>query len=323
MARRSGTRKGKKKSIHNVSSNDNKAQIAQLLDTRRQDKNKITKPARDVNLKLEDAFTNVMKKFETKNITPSYKDINHQSKENENEIGHELATVAETNSNKIEDDVEDEKETTGLSKRKQRIMNKPSLSQLKSSVIHPEVIEWYDCDAPYPYTLASIKASKNMVPVPSHWQTKREYLSGRSLLSKKPFELPDIIKMTDIEQMRSTLPTKEDEKSLKELSRARVQVKTGTLDIDYRRTYNIFFKIGAQWKQDLLLPFGDMYYENRNLNDEAQWRKMIKDKVPGKLSTNLRTAMGLEDGQLPPWCMTMNEIGMPPAYAGMQVAGIN
>ncbi|SMN22069.1 similar to Saccharomyces cerevisiae YMR240C CUS1 Protein required for assembly of U2 snRNP into the spliceosome, forms a complex with Hsh49p and Hsh155p [Maudiozyma saulgeensis] len=321
MARRSGA---KKKSIQN----DNKAQIAKLLDTRRQDKgknnNKITKPTKNI-AKLEDAFTNVMKKFEITDNGPLHKDINHESKGADNEIGSELASLVEAESSKNKDKEEEKKnESTGPSKRKQRIMNKPSLSQLKSSVIHPEVIEWYDCDAPYPYVLASIKASKNVIPVPSHWQTKREYLSGRSLLSKKPFELPDIIKMTDIEQMRSTLPTQEEnEKSLKELARARVQVKTGTLDIDYRRTYNIFFKIGAQWKQDLLLPFGDMYYENRTLHDEAQWRKMIKDKIPGKLSETLRTAMGLEDGQLPPWCMAMNEIGMPPAYPDMQVAGIN
>ena len=221
-----------------------------------------------------------------------------------------------------------------LSRRQLRKQNKPQLAHLKASVTHPEVIEWYDCDADYPYLLAAIKSSKNVVGVPRHWQMKREYLSGRSLLSKRPFELPDIIKQTDIEQMRVTLPNQisedgatadgsEEPKSLKEMSRARVRPKLASLDLDYRKLYDIFFKLGAEWKPDLMLPFGDLYYENRNMSEEGQWRRIVREKRPGFISQGLREALGLDDGQLPPWCTAMAKVGLPPGYPDLRICGLN
>ena len=324
MARRAGNKSRKNKTKTNTNgNNDTKSSIAELIDIR-SNTHKITKPSKkpkkkvtgnkSTNTNLANVFSDVMKTFEVK--------VPVEEKNTDDVLGKDLVNITNTQ-DELQKAEENITNNDGPSMRQLRKQNKPTLSQLKSSVIHPEVIEWYDCDAPYPYLLASVKSQKNVVPVPSHWQTKREYLSGRSLLSKKPFELPDIIKMTDIEQMRSTIPTVENEKSLKELSRETVQPKSSSLDIDYRKTYNIFFKIGAKWKQDLLLPFGDMYYENRNLYEESHWRKMIKNKIPGKLSKELREAMGLEEGQLPPWCTVMNEVGMPPAYPDMKIAGIN
>lgn len=211
------------------------------------------------------------------------------------------------------------------SKRKLRKLNKPSLIDLKSQVTHPEIIEWYDCDAPYPFLNATIKSTKNVVRVPSHWQTKREYLSGRSLLNKKPFELPDIMKQTDIESMRAVLPGEEpvEEETIKGMSRARIQPKLGALDIDFKKLYDIFFKLGSTWKPDVLLPFGDLYFENRNLHEESEWRKIKRSMRPGKISKSLRDIMGLQEGQLPPWCHKMNKLGMPPSYPNMKVAGLN
>ena len=268
---------------------------------------------------LEKQFSSVFKKFET----PTEAD-NNESKSNEQRNLNHIIIEHKKPLN--------EKPKVELSKNKLRKISKPTLSQLKSSVAYPQLIEWFDCDSTSPYLLTKIKTSKNVVPVPSHWQMKREYLSGRSLLTKKPFELPDIIKQTDIEQMRVTLPSNENmsgaegdekEKSLKEMSRARVQPKLGQLDIDYKKLHDIFFKLGSTWKPGILLPFGDMYYENRNLTEETEWKKLVKTKRPGKLSKELRDIMKLQDGQLPPWCVKMQKIGMPPAYPGMKVAGIN
>lgn len=217
-------------------------------------------------------------------------------------------------------------EPVKLSKRKLRKLAKVSLSELKSACRYPQVIEWYDCDAPSPHLLASIKSSKNVVPIPGHWQMKREYLSGRSFMEKRPFELPDVIKQTDIEVMRKTVPDKEGDQndvSLKEASRARVQPKMGSLDIDYKKLHDVFFKLGANWRPDVLLPFGDLYYENRNLSEEAQWKRLVKRKRPGRLSSTLREIMGISEGQMPPWCMKMKNLGMPPGYPKLKVAGLN
>ena len=127
--------------------------------------------------------------------------------------------------------------------------------------------------------------------------------------------------------MRSTLPQSgvdaQDEKSLKEASRVRVQPKMGTLDLDSKKLHDVFFKIGANWKPDHLLCFGDIYYENRNLFEEANWKRMVERKRPGRISQELRAIMNLPEGQLPPWCMKMKDVGLPTGYSDLKIAGLN
>ncbi|AAS53910.1 AFR539Cp [Eremothecium gossypii ATCC 10895] len=207
----------------------------------------------------------------------------------------------------------------GARRRDQR----PALAELKALVPHPELIQWYDCDAQDPHLLVHIKASKNVVPVPAHWQTKREYLSGRSLLEKRPFELPDVIKQTDIESMRNALSGVSEDKTLKQEARARVQPKMGRLDLDYVKLHDAFFKLGRNWRPDIMLQYGDMYYENRNLDQEAHWTRMRRRYRPGRLSLPLRKALGLAEGRTPVWCKKWKEVGLPPGYPGFKVAGIN
>lgn len=225
----------------------------------------------------------------------------------------------------LEDD-EDFEERQPISKRQQRISNKPSIAILKASVPYPELIEWFDCDAEWPFFNADIKTSHNVVGVPKHWQMKRGYLSGRSVLERRPFELPEIIKQTDIETMREAIPQGNengtDNKKLKEIARARVQPKLGTLDLDYKRLYDAFFTLGKNWKPELL-PFGDLYYENRQLEAELEWKKIKSKYRPGFLSEELREALQLQEGMLPPWCHEMNKLGLPKSYPDMKVCGIN
>lgn len=324
MARRSGRRSQKrgKKVV------EDRTSIARLIDSRaavhHKKQNPTSKDDNTLTSKLQEQFGAVLDRFKI-SIEKSSSDsgiehtnsLVHQAKGTEDQVREDNNTQDE------EDKKPDLKE---MSKRKLRKLTKPSLSQLKSSSIYPQVIEWYDCDAPYPYLLATIKSSKNVVPIPGHWQMKREYLSGRSLMEKRPFELPNIIKQTDIEIMRKTLPDKEaaqNDTSLKEISRARVQPKMGSLDIDYKKLHDVFFKLGANWKPEVLLPFGDVYYENRNLYEEAQWKKLVKEKTVGRLSSGLREIMGISEGQLPPWCMKMKNLNMPPSYPNLKVAGLN
>ncbi|AGO10966.1 AaceriAFR539Cp [[Ashbya] aceris (nom. inval.)] len=204
-----------------------------------------------------------------------------------------------------------------------RRVERPALAELKALVPHPELIQWYDSDAQDPYLLVHIKTSKNVVPVPAHWQTKREYLSGRSVLEKRPFELPDVIKQTDIESMRNVLTGLSEDKTLKQEARARVQPKLGRLDLDYVKLHDAFFKLGRNWRPDIMLHYGDLYYENRKLDQEAHWTRMRRRYRPGRLSLPLRKALGLAEGRPPAWCKKWKDIGLPPSYPGLKVAGIN
>lgn len=310
-------RKSKGHSSRNQNVNPRgKLEISKLLDTRRSHhKEEATKESgitQESSLVKE--FEPVFEKFQG----PQNNSLNEVVVYHDEVEAEELPPMVEE-----VDEEDNNNKDQPLSKRKLRKTSKPTLYELKKAVPYPQVIEWYDCDSRYPYLQASIKSSKNMVPVPSHWQNKKEYLSGRSLLEKRPFELPEIIKETDIEQMRQVMPEGNKDSTLKETARARVQPKLGALDIDYKKLHDVFFKLGVNWKPDVLLPFGDLYYEGRNLYEEAQWKKLVRDKKPGKISPELRSIMNLGEGQLPPWCMKMKNAGMPPSYPNLKVAGLN
>ncbi|EDO17894.1 hypothetical protein Kpol_1010p8 [Vanderwaltozyma polyspora DSM 70294] len=316
MARKSKQR-SKGKSLHNKKTSFDKENIAKALEERIANEKVSTDSAVNYDdtkdTELKDTYKDLFARFEVRN--------------KDSKVDKNLSEVIESenliNEENEEDNVKDEFEAD-ISKRKIRKLSKPTLAGLKTSVPYPQVIEWYDCDALNPYFLASIKSSKNIVPVPDHWQTKKEYLSGRSMLGKKPFELPELIKQTGIEEMRNTLPGKQEtDESLKELSRARMQPKLGSLDLDYKKLHDVFFKLGADWKPELLLGFGDLYYERRNLQNEEQWKNLKKSKEPGLISDELRKALNIQEGQLPPWCIKMNKIGLPPNYPNFKIAGIN
>lgn len=314
-----GRRSNKRSRVKSDEGVNERAKIAKLIDSQASRKRPNSDSDKAISDSLRKQYDSMLTKFNLASSEPVGEDksLTKASQKLESKDKGEV-TVA--------DELLEDQETKRESKRKLRKMAKPSLAQLKKSAVYPQVVEWYDCDAPYPSLLVKIKSSKNVVPVAAHWQMKRQYLSGRSLLEKRPFELPDIIKQTDIEVMRKTIPVGEngqEDPSLKQISRARVQPKLGSLDIDYRKLHDIFFKLGARWKPDVLLPFGDQYYENRNLFEEAQWKKYESQKRPGRISSRLRQAMGIPEGQLPPWCSKMKGLGMPPSYPGLKVAGLN
>lgn len=72
----------------------------------------------------------------------------------------------------------------------------------------PDVVEMHDVTAQEPKLLVHLKATRNTVPVPRHWCFKRKYLQGKRGIEKPPFELPDFIKKTGIQEMREALQEK-------------------------------------------------------------------------------------------------------------------
>lgn len=80
-----------------------------------------------------------------------------------------------------------------------------SLLQL---VARPDVVEMHDVTAHEPKLLVHLKATRNTVPVPRHWCFKRKYLQGKRGIEKPPFELPEFIKKTGIQEMREALQEK-------------------------------------------------------------------------------------------------------------------
>ncbi|KAF4556780.1 Pre-mRNA-splicing factor sap145-like protein [Elsinoe fawcettii] len=211
-------------------------------------------------------------------------------------------------------DEEEEAEAERISKKKRKQQSKLSVAELKAVVRRPELVEWTDTSAPDPKLLVSLKGTRNAVPVPSHWSLKREYLSSKRGIEKSHFALPKFIADTGISEMRDAVLEKENEKSLKQKQRDRVQPKMGKLDIDYQKLYEAFFK--HQTKPELT-RYGEVYYEGK------EYETNLRHLRPGELSDDLREALAMPPGAPPPWLINMQRFGPPPSYPSLKIPGLN
>jgi splicing factor 3B subunit 2 len=216
-------------------------------------------------------------------------------------------------------DDDDDDDKPKLSKRKLKKLNRLSVAELKQLVSRPDVVEMHDVTARDPRLLVHLKATRNTVPVPRHWCFKRKYLQGKRGIEKPPFDLPDFIKKTGIMEMRAALQEKEDEKTLKSKMREKVRPKLGKIDIDYQKLHDAFFK----WQtKPRMTTHGDLYYEGK------EFEIRLKEKKPGDLTDDLRTALGMPVGPNahkvpPPWLIAMQRYGPPPSYPNLKIPGLN
>ena len=201
-----------------------------------------------------------------------------------------------------------------LSKKKRKEQNKLSVAELKALVKKPELVDWTDTSASDPRLLVHIKSYRNVVPVPSHWSLKREYLSSKRGVEKAPFALPKFIQDTGIAEMRDAVLEKQDAASLKQKQRERVQPKMGKLDIDYQKLYEAFFRF--QTKPELT-RYGEVYYEGK------EYETNLRHLRPGELSDELKEALNIPPGAPPPWLINQQRFGLPPSYPSLKIPGLN
>lgn len=215
-----------------------------------------------------------------------------------------------------EDEIPDEEQESEqkISKKKRKELNKLSVAELKAMVRKPEIVEWTDTSAADPRLLIHIKAHRNVVPVPSHWSLKREYLSSKRGVEKAPFALPNFIQETGIAEMRDAALDKQEQSSLKQKQRERVQPKMGRLDIDYQKLYEAFFRF--QTKPELT-RYGEIYYEGK------EYETNLKHLRPGELSDELKEALSMPPGAPPPWLINQQRYGPPPSYPAIKIPGLN
>lgn len=185
---------------------------------------------------------------------------------------------------------------------------------LKAVTRHPHNVDWTDTSSPDPFLLNELKSARNAVPVPAHWSSKREYLSGKRGIEKTGFVLPDFIRNTGITEMREAANEQREQQSLKQQMRSRVQPKLGRLDIDYQKLHDAFFRFQTK---PLMTGFGAAFYEGKEFESTS------RDRVPGQMSEDLKAALGMPPGAPPPWLITMQRLGPPPSYPSIRIPGIN
>ncbi|GAA5852131.1 hypothetical protein JCM8547_000169 [Rhodosporidiobolus lusitaniae] len=209
---------------------------------------------------------------------------------------------------------EDEEEEVEMSKRKQRKLNRLSVAELKRLVSKPEVVEWVDVSANDPRLLVQIKSHRNTIPIPQHWGQKRDYLQGKRGMEKPAYQLPSFIADTGIATQRDAVKEKEEQQSLKQKTRERVQPKMGKIDIDYQKLHDAFFRFQTKPK---MTEFGELYYEGK------EYETKLKEKKPGDLSQELKEALSIPPLAPPPWLISMQRYGPPPSYPNLRIAGLN
>lgn len=226
-------------------------------------------------------------------------------------------SILEEDEEEADDKKDDGKEK--ISKRKLKKLTRLSVAELKQLVARPDVVEMHDVTARDPKLLVQLKAHRNTVQVPRHWCFKRKYLQGKRGIEKPPFDLPAFIKKTGIMEMRASLQEKEEAKTLKAKMRERVRPKMGKIDIDYQKLHDAFFKWQTKPRMTI---HGDLYYEGK------EFETRLREKKPGDLSEELRTALGMPVGPAchkipPPWLIAQQRYGPPPSYPNLKIPGLN
>ena len=82
------------------------------------------------------------------------------------------------------------------------------------------------------------------------------YLQGKRGIEKAPFALPEFIAATGIARIRETYKEKEDQKTMKQKARERMQPKMAKMDIDYNVLHDAFFRFQTKPK---LIGHADLY----------------------------------------------------------------
>jgi splicing factor 3B subunit 2 len=209
------------------------------------------------------------------------------------------------------DDEDDE--DADLSNKKKKELRRMKVAELKQHCAKPEVVEVWDTSASDPRLLVFLKAHRNTVPVPRHWSQKRAFLQGKRGIEKPPWELPEFIRATGIQKIRDHYAEKEDSKSLKQKVKDTKTARMGRMDIDYQILHDAFFVYQSKPKMS---KTGDLYFEGKEYEVHV-------GRKPGKLSEELKAALGMTDGGPPPWLINMQRYGPPPSYPHLRVPGLS
>ena len=86
-----------------------------------------------------------------------------------------------------------------------------------------------------------LKSLPNTTAVPSHWLSKRKFLSSKRNQSNVTYQLPSYLKATNIESIRDNHHN--NTKSLKQLQKEKIRPKTQEIILDYQALYDAFLNI--------------------------------------------------------------------------------
>jgi splicing factor 3B subunit 2 len=277
------------------------------------------------NLTSNDTYSQILKNFNIEYVEQEpelskndemKKVIDSFNKNIENKLSKEIELKEneeiQNNENNINEKTNNNNNNKPLNKKQLKQLSRIKLPDLKQIAKYPEVVEIWDVTSIDPKLLVYFKCLKNTIPVPNHWAQKNQYLQSKRGINKSLLKLPDYIEATGISQIRKT--DDDIHKSLKQRVRERMSPKLGRLDLDYQVLHDAFFKYQTKPK---LTRYGEIYYENKDLEDK------MKKFQPGRITSNLRTALGISKTAIPTFVINMQRFGIPPSYPNLHIPGVN
>ena len=284
----------------------------QLLDGKTN--NSMSTKNKNNNSEISQEMKEVLDRFE-KTIENQQKKIESLTKEKkEEQINQKKPEKKEDkdDSSSEYDNLVLEEESRKKRKKRKKEEGNQALAELKAKAPYPEVVEPWDTNANDPELLIHFKCMPNTVPVPIHWAQNGKYLQSQRGKVRKPYNLPDYIEATGISRIRLIeIPV---HITLQQKTRRRMRPKLGRTDIDYQILYDAFFKYQTKKR---LTKLGEIYYEGKEFD------KRMRKYKPGKISKNLRAALGISSTTIPPFVQNMQRYGPPPAYPFLKIPGVN
>jgi len=262
---------------------------------------------------LLEGYKDVFAKFQEKASRYYQRDEKEDEEDINEEIPKKNNQVAENPKENDHDQIQEAKKKK-LTRKQQKEQLKNKLAQLKVIVDRPDLVESWDVTAPDPLLLIYLKSYKNTIEVPKHWAQKKKFLQTKRGAFKRAFRLPEFIENTGISKLRDPLSEISSLKMIRQKIKERMNPRLGKIDIDYQTLHDAFFKYQTKPKMSL---FGDIYYEGK---EEDQRMRTYR---PGKLSPELRAALGISESSPAPWLLNMHKFGPPPAYPTMKISGLN
>eukprot|EP00760_Papus_ankaliazontas_P009307 PhM_4_TR1400/c0_g1_i1/m.70326/K12829/SF3B2, SAP145, CUS1; splicing factor 3B subunit 2 len=185
-------------------------------------------------------------------------------------------------------------------------------AKLKLVVERPDLVETHDANSRDPLFLLHLKAYRNTVAVPTHWQQKRRFLAKRRGLDlQTKYQLPNDVAATGVATIRRYYVEKA---AAKATPGTKGPSSTGRIDVEYDKLQECFL----HQTRPRMTSFGETYYEGR------EYEIRCKDARPGLVSARLRKALGMPtDESPPPWLPNMQTHGPPPSYPSLKLPGVN
>lgn len=196
-----------------------------------------------------------------------------------------------------------------LNKKEQKKLHRQKkYEELKKIVPYPDLLEIEDVKCEDIIKYNKLKALHKGVHVIKRWKNKNIFPVN---YKQKEYEIPASIIDTGLDLLRLNIYEYKKIQTDKEKFIKKMFPKPGKSCINPSKLYDCIYNT----ENFPILKYGQVF--------DFTWECEKTRFVPGQLTDELKTALGMTEFSPPPWLFKMQEIGPPPAYQDIKIPGVN